>query len=39
MGSSGVISKEYVDKLLGEVGELAPIVDAEIIEDDEELDD
>jgi hypothetical protein len=39
MGSSGVISKEYVDKLLGEVGELAPIVDAEIIEDDEEFDD
>ena len=39
MGSSGVISKEYVDKLLGEVCELAPIVDAEIIEDDEEFDD
>lgn len=39
MGSSGVISKDYVDKLLGEVGELAPIVDAEIIEDDEVFDD
>lgn len=39
MGSSGVISKDYIDKLLGEVGELAPIVDAEIIEDDEEFDD
>lgn len=38
MGSSGVISKDYIDKLLGEVGELAPIVDAEIIEDDEEFD-
>ena len=39
MGSSGVISTDYIDKLLGEVGELAPIVDAEIIEDDEEFDD
>ena len=38
MGSSGVISKDYIDKLLGEVGELAPIVDAEIIVDDEEFD-
>ena len=35
MGSSGVISKEYIDKLLGEVKELSPIYDAEIVEDGE----
>lgn len=38
MGSSGVISKEYIDKLLGEVKELSPIYDAEIIEDGEAAD-
>jgi hypothetical protein len=38
MGSSGVISKDYVDRLLGEVRELAPIQDAEIVEDGELLD-
>jgi len=38
MGSSGVISKEYIDKLLGEVKELSPIYDAEIVEDDEVID-
>lgn len=38
MGSSGVISKEYVDKLLGEVKELEPIYDAQIIEDGEVVD-
>ena len=38
MGSSGVISKEYVDKLLGEVKELSPIYDAQIIEDGEVID-
>ena len=38
MGSSGVISKEYIDKLLGEVKELSPIYDAEIVEDGEVTD-
>jgi len=38
MGSSGVISKEYIDKLLGEVKELSPIYDAEIVEDGEVID-
>lgn len=38
MGSSGVISKEYVDKLLGEVKELSPIYDAQIVEDGEVID-
>lgn len=38
MGSSGVISKEYIDKLLGEVKELSPIYDAEIVEDGEVAD-
>lgn len=38
MGSSGVISKEYVDKLLGEVRELEPIYDAEIVESEEMTD-
>lgn len=38
MGSSGVISKEYIDKLLGEVRELEPIYDAEIIESEEVTD-
>jgi len=38
MGSSGVISKEYIDKLLGEVKELSPIYDGEIVEDGEVID-
>ncbi len=38
MGSSGVISKDYVDRLLGEVRELEPIQDAEIVEDGEVID-
>jgi hypothetical protein len=38
MGSSGVISKEYIDKILGEAKELEPIYDAEIIEDSEVID-
>ena len=38
MGSSGVISKEYIDKLVGEVKELSPIYDAEIVEDGEVTD-
>jgi hypothetical protein len=38
MGSSGVISKEYIDKLLGEVKELSPIYDGEIVEDGEVFD-
>lgn len=38
MGSSGVISKEYIDKLLGEAKELSPIYDAEIVEDGEVTD-
>jgi hypothetical protein len=38
MGSSGVISKEYIDKILGEAKELEPIYDAEIVEDGEVID-
>lgn len=38
MGSSGVISKEYIDKILGETKELEPIYDAEIVEDSEVID-
>ena len=38
MGSSGVISKEYIDKILGETKELEPIYDAEIVEDGEVID-
>ena len=32
MGSSGVISREYVDKILDKIPELDPIIDAEIID-------
>lgn len=38
MGSSGVISKEYIDKILGDTKELEPIYDAEIVEDGEVID-